>query len=123
MGVFVNQQFAALETYAFTGFHDFFDVLDKEHGTSKLNVSEISGGVGVGKPICWADESGFKNPHTRVKQTSNNRFIVDVCVSLGNLGNRIAADFFRRQHTKLHADDTGRSGVLAFGGHVYWFGL
>ena len=95
MLILVDQEFAALETDASTNLHDFFQMLDKEDGARQFNVTEIPRCIDIGKSICRTDRAGLQDAHARIKESSDNGFIIDIGISRGHLDNGILSDLIR----------------------------
>ena len=92
------------------GFEDFENVLEVhcvEDGACELDVPEVSWAVDVSFAISGANESGVKNPHARVKQTSDTWATIG-CISISghDFNNGISPDLFGREHSELNADDS-----------------
>jgi hypothetical protein len=67
MAVFIEQKLATFKTYALIDLHYIFDMLNKEHRASHLDMSEITRRINIRKTIRWANKSWFQYAHPRVK--------------------------------------------------------
>lgn len=85
----VDQEFAALETDASTNLHDFLQVLNKEDGACQFDMTKISRRIDIGKSICGTDSTGLQDAHARIKESTNDGFIVYIGISRGHLDNGI----------------------------------
>jgi len=92
MLILVDQEFAALETDASTNLHDFLQVLDKEDGPRQFNMTKIPRCIDIGKSICGTDCTGLQDAHARIKESTDDGFIIDIGISRGHLDNGILSD-------------------------------
>ena len=124
MLTFVDQQLAALETNTPANFHDFFQMLNEEHGTRQLNMTKVPRGIDVHHAVRGTNCARVQDSHARVKESPNARFVVDVGVPRRNLHDGIFTYLVGRQHAELNPDDPrGRlflqhlGTVILFHGH------
>jgi hypothetical protein len=115
---FADQQLATFETNTFEYFHDFLQMLDKEHGTRHFDVSEITGGHDVGETVRGANGSLSEYAHSWVKETAGDFTVSNVRILRNHFDYTCFSDFFGGEHSELDADDARRVFVRGlFGCH------
>jgi hypothetical protein len=110
--VLVDQEFAAFEADTLEHLDNFLDVVDEKHGPGQLDATEVAGGVDVRQPIGGANHARFEDAHARVEQAAFDGHTAHVGFATGDFHHGIIADFLRRKHTELDADDARRRFVF-----------